>query len=62
MSTQFITDSEGSKVAAVIPINEYDELMEDLEDLAVVVERKDEERIPLEEVRKQLAKDGLIPS
>ena len=60
MSTQFITDSAGAKVAAVIPINEYEELMEDIEDLAVVADRKDEERVSIDEVKCQLIEDGLL--
>ena len=61
MSTQFITDSEGATIAAVIPINEYEELMEDIEDLAVVAERKDDERVSIEDVKKQLISDGFLP-
>ena len=43
--TQYLTDANGAKVAAVIPIQEYEELMEDLNDLAVVAERREEPRI-----------------
>jgi hypothetical protein len=39
---------------------EYDELIEDVHDLSVIIERKDDERVPLEEVRKRLKKDGLL--
>jgi hypothetical protein len=61
MSTQFITDDRGQKVAVVIPIADYEELLEDVADLAKVAERRDEERISLEEVRRQLIRDGLLP-
>lgn len=56
MSTQFITDSEGKKIAAVLPIEEYAELMEDLEDLAAIADMKDHRRIPWEDVKKDLAR------
>jgi hypothetical protein len=46
--TQFLIDANGAKVAAVIPIDEYEELMEDLSDLAVVAERRDEPRVSFE--------------
>jgi PHD/YefM family antitoxin component YafN of YafNO toxin-antitoxin module len=61
VTTQYLTDERGEKVAVVIPIADFDALMEDVADLACVAERRDEERISLEEVKKQLAADGLIP-
>ncbi len=50
MSAQFITDEKGKKVAAVVPIEEYAELMEDLEDLAAITRMRNEKGTPLEEV------------
>lgn len=61
MTTQYLTDERGEKVAVVIPIADYDALMEDVVDLACVAERRDEDRISLEEVKRQLVADGLIP-
>ncbi len=61
VTTQYLTDERGEKVAVVIPIADYDALMEDLADLACVAERRDDERISLEELKKKLAADGLIP-
>ncbi len=60
--TQYLTDANGAKVAAVIPIDEYEELMEDLNDLAVVAERRDEPRVSFEEVKRRLKEDGCLPS
>ena len=60
--TQFLTDANGAKVAAVIPIEEYEALMEDLNDLAVVAERRDEARVSFEEVKQGLKEDGRLPS
>jgi hypothetical protein len=59
-ATQYLTDANGAKVAAVIPIDEYEELMEDLNDLAVVAERRDEPRVSFEEVKRRLKKDGRL--
>lgn len=61
-ATQYLTDANGGKVAAVIPIDEYEELMEDLNDLAVVAERRDEARVPFEDVKRRLKEDGRLPS
>lgn len=60
MTTQFLTDAKGEKVAVVIPIREYDELMEDIQDLASVAECRDDERVSLEDVKKRLIADGLL--
>ena len=62
MTTQYLTDEKGAKVAVVIPIAEYDALMEDLVDLACVAERRDEERVSWEDVKKQLIADRLLSS
>lgn len=51
---KFITDENGLKLEAVLPIAEYEELLEDLEDLAAIAERKDEPTRPLEDVLKEL--------
>lgn len=61
MSTQYITDSEGDKVAVIIPISEYKDLMEDVSDLASVAERRDDDRISLSDVKNSLIADGLLP-
>ena len=62
MTTQFLTDDRGQKVAVVIPIADYEALMEDVADLAAVAERRDDDRISLAELKEQLASDGLLPS
>ncbi len=59
-NTQYLTDENGRRTAVVIPLAEYEELMEDLHDLAIIAERLDEESIPFDEVKKRLQEDGLI--
>ncbi len=61
MKTQFVTNSKGKKTAAIIPIKEYEELMEDLHDLEIVAKRRNDERIPFEVIKKELIADGIIP-
>ena len=51
---QFLVDEKGRKKSVLLPINEYEELLVDLEDLALITERKDEPTEPLEAVKKRL--------
>ena len=51
---QYITDANGQKLSVILPMADYLELLEDLEDLATIAERKDEATIPLEDVLKEL--------
>ncbi len=44
----------------MLPIEEYNELLEDLHDLAVIAERKKEPSVSLKELKKKLRADGLI--
>lgn len=60
MAAQYLTSESGEKVAVVIPISEYEDLMEDIADLACVAERRDEERISLQDLKQRLAADGLL--
>ena len=61
MNPQFLTDDRGQKVAVVIPIADYESLMEDVTDLAAVAERRDDDRISLAELKEKLAADRLLP-
>ena len=60
MQKKFIIDESGEKTAVVLPLEEYEELLEDIHDLAVIAERKDEETISFDDLRKKLKADGLI--
>ena len=58
----YITNQEGKKIAVIVPIDEFVELLEDVEDLAAVAERRDELTVSHDELlrkkkarRKQLA-------
>lgn len=56
----FVTDSEGHKKAVILPIEEFNELLEDLDDLACIAERRDESRVAHEKVLKDLKEDGYL--
>jgi PHD/YefM family antitoxin component YafN of YafNO toxin-antitoxin module len=57
---QFVVDSQGHKTAVILPLEEYEQLLEDLHDLAVIAERRDEGTLTLDEVKKRLQADGLL--
>ncbi len=60
LKEKYIVDEKGRKKAVVIPINEYRELLEDLHDLAVVAERRDEPTVSMAEVEEELKRDGFF--
>lgn len=53
---QFIVDEQGTKTAIILPNKEYEELLEDLEGLAIIAERRHEPTEPLEVVIERLEK------
>jgi hypothetical protein len=58
-SLQYLTDERGERTAVVLPI-EYEKLVEDLQDLAVVAERRGEPVIPHAEFVAELQRDGIL--
>ena len=57
---QYLTDEKGKKTAVVLPLSEYEELLENLHDLAVAAARKNEPRESLAEVRALLIRKGVL--
>ena len=57
---QYVIDEKGQKTAVIIPVEDYEELLEDIHDLAIIAERRDEPTIAFEELKKKLKKDGLL--
>ena len=57
---KYITDDRGERTAVVLPIAEYEKLLEDLEDLVVVAERREEPTVPHEQFVAELKRDGLL--
>jgi PHD/YefM family antitoxin component YafN of YafNO toxin-antitoxin module len=55
---QYVVDENGQKTGVIVPIEEYEELLEDLHDLAVIAERRDEPTITFEELKERLKKMG----
>ena len=61
LQAKYIIDENGKKTAVILPIEEFEELIEDLRDLAVIAERRDEPTLSHEEVIAMLKRDGLLP-
>nr|QNO54903.1 hypothetical protein PADEGAKA_00005 [Methanosarcinales archaeon ANME-1 ERB7] len=59
-SEQYIVNEKGQKTAVILDINEYEELLEDLHDIAIVAERRDELTIDFEELKNRLKADGRL--
>ncbi len=57
---EYITDGSGKKKAVIIPADEFEKLMEDVEDLAAIAERSYEPVISHDELISRLRQDGLL--
>jgi len=60
--TQFLVDQNGKKTGVLLSLRQYQKLLEDLHDLAIVAERRDEHDVTLEEMKRRLDNDGLLSS
>lgn len=58
---QYMTDEAGHKTAVVLPIADYKRLLEDINDLAAVADRREEPTIPHDQFVQELRKDSLLP-
>ena len=59
-SLQYVTDGTGTKTAVLLPIREYEALIEDLNDLTAIADRRDEGTVPHDEFLAELRKDGIL--
>ena len=62
VSAQYVSDETGRRTAVLLPIEDYERLLEDLEDLAAIAERRDEPTISHEDLIAELKRDGLLPA
>ena len=49
-----------TKTAVIFSIGAYEELLEDLHDLSIIAERRDESATTVEDVKKGLKEDGFL--
>lgn len=51
---QFVVNARGKKTGVILSLKQYEKLMEDLHDLAVVTERHSEKPVSLEDMKRQM--------
>jgi len=57
---KFVVDKRGRRSAVILPLREYEQLLEDLHDLAVVAERRNESPIDLAELKRRLRRRAPV--
>jgi len=57
---RYIVDEKGERTSVILPLNEYQEILEDLHDLAIIAERREEPTVSFEKLKQKLKKDGLL--
>jgi hypothetical protein len=57
---QYITDDSGDKVSVIIGMQEFENMLEDIEDLTAIADRKDEETTSHDKFLEELRADGTL--
>lgn len=57
---QYITNDDGEKLSVVLSIEEFENMIEDYEDLLEVSNRKDEKTFSHDDVLNELRNDGFL--
>jgi len=60
LEIEYVTNRAGEKTAVIVPIDSFEELMEDIKDLAAAAERREEPVITHEQLLTELKQDGLL--
>ncbi|MBE9169541.1 hypothetical protein IQ238_19095 [Pleurocapsales cyanobacterium LEGE 06147] len=60
LALNYITNESGEKTAVILPMAQFEELLEDLEDLAIVAERRDEPTTSHADLIAEFKQDGII--
>ena len=60
LALNYIANESGEKTAVILPIAQFEELLEDIEDLAIVAERRDEPTTSHADLIAEFKKDDLI--
>ena len=60
LTLNYITNQSGEKTSVILPIEEFEQLLEDIEDLAIVAERRDEPATSHEVLLAELKQDGIL--
>jgi translation initiation factor IF-3 len=57
---QYIINGKGQRTGVILPIEKYEELLEDLRDLVVIAERRDEPVISFDKLKERLRENGIL--
>ena len=60
LKEQYIIDREGNKTAIILSIEQYEQILEDLHDLAIIAERRSEQPVNLATMQAWLKEDGTL--
>jgi hypothetical protein len=60
LDVQFVTNQSGEKTAVILSLAKFQDLIEDLEDLTAIAERRDEQTISHNFLLNELKQDGLF--
>lgn len=60
LEVQYVTNQIGEKTAVILSLASFRDLIEDLEDLGIAAERRDEPTISHSELLSELKQDGLL--
>ena len=60
LALNYVTNEAGEKTAVILPIAQFEELLEDIEDLATVAERRNEPTTSHADLLVELEQDDLI--
>ena len=60
MSPKYVIDDTGKRTAVLLPIENYESLLEDLQDLAAIADRRSESTVSHADFLAELRADGLL--
>ncbi|NJO97158.1 MAG: hypothetical protein HC764_14980 [Pleurocapsa sp. CRU_1_2] len=60
LTVNYITNEAGEKTGVILSITQFEELLEDLADLAIIAERRNESATSHEDLVAELKRDDLI--
>jgi len=60
LDVRYLVDKKGNKTDVVLTLEEYEELIEDIHDLSVALERQNDQRMSMRELEERLREDWLV--
>jgi hypothetical protein len=60
LKEKYILNEKGKKESVILNLKTYEELVEDLEDLYIIAERKNEPSVSIAQLRRGLKKSGIL--